>query len=234
MTITYYQHVVQGSDEWLAQRCGMLTASEMHLILTPTLKVARNEKTRLHLYELLAQRITQYVEPRYVSDDMLRGQDDELEARQWYSDNVAPVTECGFVTRDFIHGGRCIGYSPDGLVGDEGLIECKSRRQKYQVQTFVEWTAGNTPPEDYLLQCQTGLYVTQRKWLDLISWSGGLPPCVMRIHPDAKVHAAIAKAVDEFESQLDEARRIYEIATKGLRPAARRIVTEMFLGQTQE
>jgi hypothetical protein len=220
MTITYYPNVVQGSDEWLAQRCGMLTASEMHLILTPTLKVARNEKTRLHLYELLAQRITQYVEPRYVSDDMLRGQDDELEARQWYSDNVAPVTECGFVTRQFpaFFGDFAVGYSPDGLVGDDGLIECKSRRQKYQVQTFVEWRTGNAIPDDYLLQCQTGLYVTQRKWLDLVSWSGGLPPCVMRVHPVPAVQAAIAKAVDDFETQLSEIRRVYELATNGLQP----------------
>jgi predicted phage-related endonuclease len=232
VTITYYPHVVQGSDEWHAQRCGMLTASEMHLILTPTLKTARNEKTRLHLYELLAQRITQYVEPRYVSDDMLRGQDDELEARQWYNDNVAPVTECGFVTRELNF--YRVGYSPDGLVGEDGLLECKSRRQKYQVQTFIEWHTGSVAPDDYMLQVQTGLYVTQRKWIDLVSWSGGLPPCVMRIHPDHKVHAAIDNAVDEFESQLSEARRIYDLATKGLLPTKRRVVQEMFVGQQEE
>jgi hypothetical protein len=179
------------------------------------------------MYELLAQRITQYVEPRYVSDDMLRGQDDELEARQWYNNNVAPVTECGFVTYDFA--GRVIGYSPDGLVGADGLIECKSRRQKYQVQTFVEWYMGNGIPDDYLLQCQTGLYVTQRKWLDLVSWSGGLPPCVMRVHPVPAVQSAIAKAVDDFETQLAELRRVYELATQGLQPTKRRSVQEMFV-----
>jgi len=70
--ITYYPELIQGSEEWHALRCGLLTASEMKLIITPTLKVASNEKERAHLYELLAQRITKYVVPTYVSDDMLR------------------------------------------------------------------------------------------------------------------------------------------------------------------
>src|SRR3990167_6843088 len=62
-SITIYAEMVQGSDEWAAVRCGLLTASEMHLIVTPTLKPASNDKERGHLYELLAQRITRYVEP---------------------------------------------------------------------------------------------------------------------------------------------------------------------------
>ncbi len=72
--ITYYPDLIQGSDEWKSARCGLLTASEMKLIITPTtLKIASNDKERAHLYELLAQRITRYVEPSYISDDMLRG-----------------------------------------------------------------------------------------------------------------------------------------------------------------
>ena len=123
MTITYHHDLIQGSDEWLEQRLGLLTASEVKLIVTPgTLKPAKNEKTRAHLYELLSQRITRHVEPRYVSDDMLRGQDDELEARRLYSEQHAPVTECGFITRTWGH--LTIGYSPDGLAGEDGLIAC--------------------------------------------------------------------------------------------------------------
>ena len=52
-------------------RCGLLTASEMKLIITPTLKIASNDKERAHIYELAAQRITNYVEPSYVGDDKL-------------------------------------------------------------------------------------------------------------------------------------------------------------------
>lgn len=227
MTITYHPHLVQGSDEWHAQRCGMLTASEMHLILTPTLKVAKNEKTRSHMYELLAQRVTQYVEPRYVSDDMLRGKDDELAARQYYHDNHAPVDECGFVTlttKDYT-----IGYSPDGLIGDDGLIECKSRRQKYQVQTFLEWHRGKSIPEDFLLQTQSGLFATKRQWCDLVSYSGGMPTCVMRVHPDPVVHAAIELAATEFEAQIRALMVDYRAAVKGLKASERRVIQEMFV-----
>lgn len=54
MSVTYHPNLIQGSDEWMATRCGMLTASEMKLILTPTLKAASNDKERSHLFELLA------------------------------------------------------------------------------------------------------------------------------------------------------------------------------------
>src|SRR5688572_786291 len=136
----------QGSDEWLAARCGLLTASEMHLILTPTLKAASNEKERCHLYELLAQRVTRYVEPTYIGSDMLRGQEDEIEARALYSKHYSAVRQVGFITND--KWGFTLGYSPDALVGSNGAIECKSRRQKYQAQTIIEMVV----PDEYMLQ----------------------------------------------------------------------------------
>ena len=58
--IRYFPDLEQGSDAWLTARCGLLTASEMKLILTPALKIANNDKVRSHLYELLAQRVTWY------------------------------------------------------------------------------------------------------------------------------------------------------------------------------
>src|SRR5690606_996858 len=76
MTITFHNDLVQGSDEWHQARCGLLTASEIDRILTPKLKIADNAKTRAHLWELAAQRISEYVEPQYISDAMLRGHED--------------------------------------------------------------------------------------------------------------------------------------------------------------
>lgn len=227
MTITIHNNVTQGSDEWLAMRCGLLTASEMKLILTPTLKIANNDKTRAHLYELLAQRITRYVEPMYVSDDMLRGQEDEFYARQEYAEKFGPVDEVGFITND--RWGFTLGYSPDGLVGADGLIEIKSRRQKYQVQTFIENVTGGTVPVDYLMQCQTALLVSEREWLDFISYSGGLPTAVVRVWPDDAVQGAIIEAAAAFEAQLAEKMQIYTEATAGLNPTERRVEQEMFV-----
>lgn len=192
----YHNDLIQGSDEWLAQRCGLITASEMKLILTPTLKVADNDKTRAHVYELLFQRLTKFVEPQYVSDAMLRGQEDEIYARAAYEEHFAPVTEIGFITND--QWGFTIGYSPDGLVGDDGLIECKSRAGKYQVQTIAE----DEVPAEYMLQLQTALLVTGRQWIDFISYSGGLPMFVKRVEPDPLIQGAIIAAATNFEMKV--------------------------------
>jgi len=194
--IKYFFDVEQGTEEWLALRCGILTASEMKLIVTPTLKPASNDKERAHLFELLGQRITGYVEPRYVSDDMLRGQWDEIEARIKYRDHFGPVTECGFITND--DHGFVIGYSPDGLVGDDGLIECKSRRKRFQVETIV----SDSVPVEYMLQLQTGLLVSGREWIDFISYCGGMPMYVKRVFPDAAIQDAIVTAARSFETRL--------------------------------
>lgn len=225
MTIQYFPDMVQGSEEWHAARCGLLTASEMKLILTPTLNLASNDKERAHLYELLAQRITKYVEPHYVSDDMLRGHEDEVEARILYAERYAPVQDVGFVTND--RWGFTIGCSPDGLVEEDGAIECKSRRQKFQVETII----SSGMPEDYLLQVQTIMLVTERQWVDFVSYSGGLPMITLRVFPDPIVQEAIVLAAAAFEKRLAEKLDKYgdALATlPRLLPTERRVVMEMF------
>jgi hypothetical protein len=222
----YHPNLIQGSDEWLAARCGLICASEVkHLLTVKTLKVADNDKTRQHIWELLFQRLTGFVEPHYISDDMLRGVEDEFYARQLYAEHYAPVQEVGFVTND--SWGFTIGYSPDALVGDDGLIECKSRRGKFQIQTIAE----NEVPEDYVLQLQTGLLVTGRKWIDFISYSGGLPMFVKRVEPDLLIQGAILAAATAFEAKLAEKEREYR-ATIATMPKVieteRRIIQEMF------
>lgn len=220
-TIRYYPDLIQGSDEWLAARRGLLTASEMKLIVTPTLKAASNDKERQHLYELVAQRITGYVEPHYISDDMLRGLDDEWEARRIYAENYAPVTKVGFVTNDKF--GFVIGYSPDGMVGSDGQIECKSRRAKYQIQTILEHVPCDAINPDYAIQVQTGLLVTEREWCDLVSYSGGLPMATVRCFPMPEVQAAIRQTAEAFEFRLRNALEKYGAA---LASDARLVPTE--------
>lgn len=198
MTVTYHRDMLQGSDEWFAARCGVLTASEMKLILTPKLKVAANDKSRAHVWELAAQRITRHVEPSFMGDDMVRGLQDEVDARELYAEKVAPVEECGFVTND--RWGFTLGYSPDGLVGTDGLIECKGRRQKFQVQTIAE----GVPPEEYVLQLQAGLLVSDRSWMDFLSYSAGLPMVCFRVYPDDAVQAAIIEAAEAAEAEIVE------------------------------
>jgi YqaJ-like viral recombinase domain len=228
VTITYHRDLIQGTEEWHAARCGLITASEVKLLLTPTLKAANNDKSRAHLWELAAQRITNYVEPSYISDAMLRGHEDEIRARNLYRDHRGEVEECGFVTND--EWGFILGCSPDGLVGREGMIEAKSRVQKYQVQTIVEHWRDGTPPDDFTLQTQTGLLVTERKWCDLISYSGGLPMIDMRIEPIAAVRDAILSACADAEARIKDIIRDFHAAVeaRGLIPTERHIVQEIY------
>jgi hypothetical protein len=201
----------------------------MRLIVTPTLKAASNDKEKAHMWELLAQRITGYVEPRYISDDMLRGMEDEIEARLQYAKTYAPVQEVGFITND--KWGFTIGYSPDSLVGEDGLIECKSRNQKHQIRTLVDYVSADTIDPDYMIQCQTGLLVSERKWIDLVSYCGGLPMATVRIFPNAEIQTAILSAAAAFENRLNLALEKYQavIASKSARliPTERKIIQEM-------
>lgn len=222
----YHRNLIQGTDEWLAARCGMLTASELKLIITPaTLKPARNDKASAHLYELLAQRITRYVEPRYISDDMMRGQEDELEARALYAKHYAPIQEIGFITSD--EWGFTLGYSPDGLVGDDGLIECKSRRQKFQAEVII----ANEIPDEHRIQVQAGMLITGRKWCDYLSYCGGMPMVVIRVLPDQKIQDAIIEAATDFELLLSKRLEQYEAAIRRGRfiETERKIHQEMFV-----
>ena len=222
-TVRIHADLFQGSEEWVAARCGMLTASEMSLIITPaTLKAARNEKERSHLYELLAQRITGHVEPHYISDDMLRGQDDEAEALTVYAEHYAPTETVGFITND--RWGFTLGYSPDGLVGSDGSVEIKSRRQKYQIETFVVHALEGTIPAEFLIQVQTGLLVAERSWCDFLSYSGGLPLARIRVYPDERVQDAIVSAAGDVEKRLAEAHARYREAVAETRavPTKRR------------
>ncbi len=219
MTITIHNEFEQGSEQWLQARCGLLTASEMKLIINPPPEpetrikkdgdpykqrewkvISEDEKARIHIYELAAQRITKFVEPIYESFDMLRGKADEQEARALYAERYEPVHEVGFVTND--RWGFTLGYSPDGLVGEDGQIECKSRKQKYQVQTLIENLLTDTIPGEFLMQHQTGLLVTEREWIDFVSFSERLPMSVIRVHPDDVIQAAILEAAAITEAKI--------------------------------
>lgn len=264
MTLRVYPNLIQGSEEWLAQRRGMLTASVIGALITtrrlsaidypcPSCDAPANEPCRskrdpgtaiktLHpergeyakrqpspiviepasndvsrsLTLLLAcERITGYTEPTYVNDDMQRGLDEEPRARDMYSELYAPVTETGLMVRD--DWGFRIGYSPDGLVGDDGLIEVKSPRQKGHLATIL----GDGVPTEHMPQLQCGLLVSGRKWIDFISWSGGMPMLRRRVYPQQRWFDAIIGAARAFEENAMEIRREYDERTEGL-PATER------------
>lgn len=198
-SLTVYDQLEQGTDEWLQARCGIVTASVVgKFILTRTLDVASSETARGLANTLIAERITGHVEPIPTSRAMERGTLDEPYARAVYAEHYAPVTEVGFMVNEGI--GYKIGYSPDGLVGDDGLIEIKSRTQRIQLQTILK----DSVPNENMAQIQCGLLVTGRKWLDYVSYCGGMPLYVKRVLPDPEWFAVIIEAVSAFENTATE------------------------------
>ena len=220
MTLIELPDLIQGTDDWLDQRRGIVTASVVgQLVTAKTCKPADNDYSRALTALLVAERITGWTDPVYVNDDMLRGHEDEPRARDLYSEKYAPVRESGFMVRDF--GDYRIGYSPDGLVDDDGLIEVKSRRQKKQLQTIL---ADEVPPEN-MPQIQCGLLVSGREWCDYLSYCGGMPMYRKRVSPDQRWFDAIKAAVEKFEKTAAEMVAQYEAAIVGL-PVTER-VTDM-------
>jgi putative phage-type endonuclease len=212
-----YHTLDQGTPEWHALRCGIVTASTVKALLTSKGAIANNDTARMLIKELAAQRISQYVEPQFMTADMMRGHEDEIDARALYSVKYAPVEQTGFVTRE-IAPGVILGASPDGLVGEDGLIECKSRRQKFQLDTI----ASAEVPEEYHAQIQAQLLVTGRKWCDFISYCGGWPMFVKRVEPDATLQAIIAEAVIAAEQRIQEITTSYAKNAEGLHMTERR------------
>lgn len=176
-----------------------------------------NDKSRGITVQLVAERITGYTDPTYIGDDMLRGIDDEPRARELYAEVYKrPVREVGFLLRK--EETWQLGYSPDGLVGDDGLIEVKAPRAKGHLRTVLD---GEVPAE-YVAQCQAGLLVSGREWLDFISFSGGMPMWHKRVFPDPAWQEAIVAAVERFETTAAEMVAEYAAKTEGL-PATERI-----------
>jgi hypothetical protein len=218
MTLRVLPDLIQGTDEWHDQRRGMVTASVVGQLVTgKTVQPANNDHSRALVALLVAERITGWTDPTYMGDDMLRGIADEPLAVDLYSRTWAPVTSAGFMVRD--DWGFSIGYSPDGLVGDDGLIEVKSRRPKKHLQTIL----FDEVPAENVAQIQCGLLVSGRAWCDYLSYCGGMPLYRKRVLPDPRWQEALVAAVAGFEKTAAEMVAAYTAATAGLPTTERSI-----------
>lgn len=181
------------------------------------LTVADNDTARGLITTLAAERITGHVEETPFTRDMERGVMAEPFAQDAYTERTGNLVEhVGFIVRRF--DGYSIGYSPDGLVGDDGLTEWKAPRAKGHINTVL----ADEVPAQYMAQCQTALLVTGRKWIDFVSFHGGLPLFIKRVHPDPQWFAAIEAAARAAEDAITDITTRYAAATDGL-PATDRI-----------
>ncbi len=188
---------IQGSQEWMRMRAGVPSASQAHRIITPKGKPSASAER--YLFELLAERITG--EPAVEAPKMWwmeRGKELEERARTGYEfERDVEVSPVSFITDDL---GRW-GCSPDGLVGDTGLVEFKAPNASDHLMLVMN---SGKAAEDYGIQCQFQLLVCQdRDWVDLSSYYPGLPQGIVRIERDVEFQKLMAKEVLAFSDRLE-------------------------------
>jgi len=153
----------QGSEAWLKMRLGKVTASKMSDVLSKGRGTAPSKTAETYMMELIAEKLTGLSKPFFENDAMRWGTETEPQARSMYEINndFVSVEEVAFVERD-----EFIGISPDGLVGDDGLLEIKCPNTTTQIKRAL----SDDYAKDYYTQIQCQLWVTERKWCDFVSF----------------------------------------------------------------
>jgi len=200
----YHWEVIQGTDEWLNLRLGILTASEVHKLITPTGKVANNDDSRAIVFQKVAERITRTIEEQPFNFHMERGNTFEPFARDLYSEKRHQVREIGFITRSFDD--VTIGYSPDGLLVDKnGGIEIKCPEKHKHVKEIIE----DEMPKSAMMQLQTGMLVANLEFIDFCSFFNGMPMRIYTVEPDREIQEKIVEAAFNLEECIKKNIEIY-------------------------
>ncbi len=195
---------IQGSEEWAKARAGIPTASEFKKIYTSTGK--SSTQAGAYMDTLLAEWLLGGPTESYTNQWMERGQELEQEARDAYSfTQDQEVVQVGFVYRDER---KLVGASPDGLVGDKGMVEIKCPK----ASTHIHYLRTQRLPADYVCQVQGQLYVCEREWVDFNSHYPGLPTMTLRIARDDRFISGLRSELDHFLEKLLDARRQLEDA----------------------
>lgn len=158
----------QGSPEWFAERLGKVTASRISDVLAK-IKTGESAARANYRAELVAQRLTGYIEEGFTSTAMQHGNEYEPFARAQYEiKRDVMVDEIGFVRHPSI---EWAGASPDGLVGDDGLIEIKCPN----TATHIDYLLAGKAPAKYVPQMIWQMACTGRKWVDFVSFDPRMP-----------------------------------------------------------
>jgi len=186
-------NVEQGSEEWLRLRAGRPTASMFATVLARGKDGGASLTRKTYLYRLAGEILTGDVYEGYRNADMDRGHDMEPAARDLYAFmHDADPELVGLITN---HGA---GASPDSLVGDNGLLEIKTKQPDRLIEALLR---DGIPPE-HKAQCQGQLWIAEREWLDLAIYWPKLPLIVRRVYRDEPYIRDLASAVSAFNAEL--------------------------------
>jgi putative phage-type endonuclease len=191
----------QRTPEWFAARLGNVTASRIADVMATT-KSGPAASRKNYMMELLCQRLTGRCEEGFVSEAMKRGEEMEAIARSAYEVEMGVmVIETGLVMHP---SGIAFGASPDGLVGNDGLIEIKVPN----TATHVEFLRTGTPDTRYLWQMAAQMECTGRAWCDFVSFDDRLPEELqykrVRIERDEQRIAEMMAGITSFLAELDK------------------------------
>lgn len=192
--------IEQGSAEWLAIRCGKVTASRVADVIAKT-KTGYGASRANYMAELIAERLTGAPAEKFISGPMAWGTEKEPEARALYEFLTdAEVSQVGFVPHPTISDS---GASPDGLVSDDGLVEIKCPNTATHIDTLL----GQSIPAKYETQMQWQMACTGRQWCDFVSYDPRMPDNMrMFVRREARNDAMIAEISEEvgkFLAELD-------------------------------
>lgn len=187
----------QGTPEWLQIRLGIATCSEFEcLLVNGKGEAGFGAGAFTYMDTLIGERITEEAADPFTGNRHTeRGHELEGIARGLYEDRYEVKTaECGIILN---HGA---GYSPDALVLADGLTEIKTKLPKFQVSVIL----ADEVPKEHIPQCQGGLWISEREWIDFISYWPGMPLFVKRMYRDEVMIRRIAERVKTFYEILDE------------------------------
>lgn len=190
----------QQTDAWYAARIGCVTASRVADILAKT-KSGPSASRANYLAQLICERLTGSREEGFESGAMVWGRETEAQARAAYEFLTdSAVTETGFALHPTI---AMFGASPDGLIGEDGLIEIKCPNTATHIDTLL----SETVPAKYITQMQVQMACTGRVWCDFVSFDPRLPAdlqmWVKRVRRDEAAIQNIEAETVKFLGELD-------------------------------
>jgi len=185
----------QRSEEWLKLRAGNPGASNADKIITTKGDISKQRDD--YLRQLAGETITGKCEEGFTSQHMLAGIEREDASRSLFELTYGvDVVQVGLVYKD---DRRAFHSSPDGLVGDDAVLELKNPMLK----THVKYLLEGTLPQEYFTQVQMILYTTERKLCYFMSCYEGMPPFIVEVKRDEKFIGLLGRALDSFARDLD-------------------------------
>jgi len=191
---------LQRTEEWFSARLGKVTASRVADVIART-KTGYGASRANYMAQLICERLTGRQGDSFQNAAMVWGTEQEPFARMAYEASTGLlVQEVGFVPHTTIEGS---GASPDGLIGEYGLIEIKCPNTATHIDTLL----ADQIPSKYNIQMQWQMACTGRKWCDFVSYDPRMPEnmqlYICRAHRDTELIIELEREVEKFLSELE-------------------------------